>query len=777
MSSPRSGTTVGTLPIAVMVLLVVGAVVAPFGAATASALIDHGRNSAAGLPSSISHPSSGGPVVNLCDIPCGSQGSSYLVNITFKVSGVPATVDGYPVYVAINMAMEDSSTCYGPPYRADTNFEEVPVAGGLNVIEGVCGSGGTFTGTYNTAECDVLNPNEGCYSDANYIEYNDLSNFFNFPGDKPGYSDTPFYSPGVPDVWKWAPGCDGGPYGTMYLNGGQSTTITLQYEDCIGYTGGSGDGDSNFTDQNTTTGPWNFTEANGTEIGDLNLTDNDAGIISGGGTGCALCVIDENDAFEVSLNDTFAPLGGGTGLGIPLSLVPGTYGWQLSLSGFTTNPSRGSFAATPGGNVDLSGTIERTYRVSVTETGLPTASDWSVALSNGGHTGPTDLGSGSSLNFALPNGTYGFVASSNNYTESSTVSSFSVDGGMASLSIAFLGAPTYRVAVNETGLPAGTPWQLGWANVTGPTSTLSGIQGTSGTLTTLWLRNGSYTIVASAGTWFSAAPTSTGFAVAGAGGGVLFAFTGVPTVVLKFEEKGLPKGSDWGLSIGVPAHSASSSSASIPLAVTISEISSTVCTGNLTTTLPLGYAFDKVAGKCGPLSKTVVLSFSHVAELTFRELNLPEGTVWTLAVSASNGGRSVLTSQDTAASSITLYLPAGKYSWAVSTWSTFSKSPRQGTLTLPAAGLTKTIKFKLITAKYTFLEMGLPHGETWWISVVGPVSEMVTSSGGSGVFHLENGTYNFTVWADGGYTPAPAAGTFTVATANGAKVIDIAFAA
>jgi hypothetical protein len=775
MSSPLSGKTVATLPIAVMALLVVGAIVAPFGAATTSALLGHGGNSAARVPSSASPSSSGAPVVNLCDIPCGSQGGSYLVNITFKISGVPATVDGYPVYVAINMAMEDASTCYGPPYRADTNFEEVPVAGGLNVIEGVCGSGGTFTGTYNTAECDVLNPNQGCYSDANYIEYNDLPSFFLFPGDKPGYSDTPFYSPGVPNVWKWAPGCDGGPYGTMYLNGGSSTTITLQYEDCIGYNGGSGDGDSNITDQNTTTGPWNYTPANESHIGELNLSDNDTDISSGGGTACRACVVDENDAFQVLLNNTYTPTGGGTGLGFPLSLVPGTYGWQLSLAGFTTDPSSGSFTTTPGGLVDVAGTVERTYRVSIGESGLPSASDWSVALSNGGHAGPSAHGSGESLKFALPNGTYDFVASSTGYLDGSTVSSFSVDGGKVSISIAFVGALTYPVAVNETGLPAGTPWAVTWSTSTSPTESISGIQGTAGTLTTLQLLNGSYTIAASAGSWLSAAPTSTGFVVAGTGGGVQFAFTAVPTIVLTFYEKGLPKGSEWGLLVGAPAHSASAETASVALALTLPEIVSTICTGNLTTTQPVGYAFDKVAGKCGPLSTTVVLSFVHVAELTFDEEGLPTGTVWTLAVSAPNGGGPVVSPQETAASSIVLLLPAGKYGWAVSSWSTYSKSPRQGTLTLPAAGLTKTVKFKLITAKYTFLEKGLPHGETWWVDVTGPLSGPVTSTGGKAIFHLENGSYNYTVWADGGYTPTSASGAFTVATARGATVIDVTF--
>ncbi len=100
-----------------------------------------------------------------------------------------------------------------------------------------------------------------------------------------------------------------------------------------------------------------------------------------------------------------------------------------------------------------------TYTVEITETGLPSGSQWWMNITDEppfGATGPT-------ITTSLPNGTYPYVIASENKSWEAAPGEFIVNGSSMSVPITF-SLVTYNVTFNETGLPAGTQW---WVNITG----------------------------------------------------------------------------------------------------------------------------------------------------------------------------------------------------------------------------------------------------------------------------------------------------------------------
>jgi hypothetical protein len=679
-----------------------------------------------------------------CIAPCGPKN---LNNITFQVIGVPSkNYQGYPVYVSVNLAGFDVS-----------DFAMVPVSTGYTFTEAPDGNN-IFYGSFNTQECDIANPNNGCLVDENYINYNNVPSFFLYPG----LNDSPYYYNPSSGGWDFIPGCSGSPYGSIYLGLGDSTEITLQYNGCSGYNGDnlqSGEVGELSMGANNTTGAWGHLNASFDNYSEMNLSEDDS-VVGPGGTGCSTCVVVEHDVFGVSANDTFARAGGGFGLGFHLWLTPGSYSWSVRLAGFATKPSSGAFSLTPGQKLTITGTVERTYPVAFDESGLPTATSWNVTL--GTATAPAAQGTWTSLVLALPNGSYDFSAASRGYTFGTSSSTFAVDGAPVLVPAPFTGAGTYGVAVDASGLPTGTLWRVSFSSSTIGERSVEGTRGTGSTLATLALANGSYTISASAGSWYGAAPGPTDVTVSGASQTISFTFSALRTIPLTFKEKGLPTGSTWGVSVGLPAHGATSTAASIMLDVTEALYNSTICTGNATVSVPQGYALEKTAAKCGHLGKSVALTFGAVAELTLEEVGLAKGTVWRLALTPAGGAPPVLSPPATSASFLVLYLPAEKYSWAVSTWPMYKATPDHGSLRLTPVGLTETFKFKLVTEKVVFREKGLPRGDTWSVNVTGPMDVNMTPKGARAVFLLENGSYKFTVWGSGGYLATPGSGTWVV---------------
>lgn len=175
-----------------------------------------------------------------------------------------------------------------------------------------------------------------------------------------------------------------------------------------------------------------------------------------------------------------------------------------------------------------------TYDVTITETGLPSGTMWSVNLTNGTNYSSTST----TISFKAPNGTYYYrlYTSASNYIAVS--GNFTVNGAPVSKAVVF--DYSYVVTFTETGLASGTSWSV----------TVNGTK-LSTTTTSISVReiNGTYSYMVSAVPGYSLTTSYSGsFTVKGATVSISLTFKQVVYTVT-FTETGLPSGTTWSLTL------------------------------------------------------------------------------------------------------------------------------------------------------------------------------------------------------------------------------------
>jgi YVTN family beta-propeller protein len=191
------------------------------------------------------------------------------------------------------------------------------------------------------------------------------------------------------------------------------------------------------------------------------------------------------EVYEVAFTETGLPVGtnwsvvltiGPVQLGGPASgpqiflLRNGTYPYTIgAIAGWVT-PDPGGSVSVNGSDLSLVVPWERTYGVSISESGLPRGEGWWLDVPK---LAPSRLTPTPTLSLALPNGTYQYSASTVDMNYSAPSGSFTVSGEPTSVDVVF-SRVTYTVTFVESGLPSGTSWEvsLNGSSMTG-TSTLS----------------------------------------------------------------------------------------------------------------------------------------------------------------------------------------------------------------------------------------------------------------------------------------------------------------
>ena len=188
------------------------------------------------------------------------------------------------------------------------------------------------------------------------------------------------------------------------------------------------------------------------------------------------------------------------------------------------------------------------YGVTFSETGLPASSTWTVDLG-----GTESSSSGTSLGFFESNGTYAWTAHATGFQASPASGSVVVAGSNRSVTIGFAPAPaaTYGIAFAETGLPAGTSWQV----------TLAGSERLSSTALLRFTEpNGSYAWSAAAA-GYTAVPSSGNVTIAGSNQSASIVFSvppPPPQYGVTFSESGLPAGTEWSVTLDGSANASNS---------------------------------------------------------------------------------------------------------------------------------------------------------------------------------------------------------------------------
>ena len=259
----------------------------------------------------------------------------------------------------------------------------------------------------------------------------------------------------------------------------------------------------------------------------------------------------------------------------------GSYGWvaydtTLGSTTYVPTPNNGTVLVLGGAVVvDVSFAPPGPYyKVTFSETGLPTGTAWGVDFV--GSTYTTDI---SSISASLPNGTFYFsVNGVPGYTASPASGSVTVVGGPTGVTITFspiATTGTYVVLVTESGLPTGTAWSV----------TLGGAFGSSTNRTIqMFEPNGSYVLnvtpIANYTANYSTPVVVNGTSVSAA---VAFSATTYP---VQFLESGLPSGAQWTVTAVDRATQASTAGDSTGSALTIRLADGTY---SLTATGPVGY--------------------------------------------------------------------------------------------------------------------------------------------------------------------------------------------
>ena len=157
-----------------------------------------------------------------------------------------------------------------------------------------------------------------------------------------------------------------------------------------------------------------------------------------------------------------------------------------------------------------------TYTVTFTESGLPSGTTWYVNLSNG----QSFNGTGTSITFSEPNGTYHYSIAAVNKSWSSAGGGFTVTGGQASKSIAFT-LVTYTISFTESGLPSGTTW---YVNIGGTAYHGTTTNSTSDVIS-ISLPNGSYSYSVNRISGYTITNGSGNFTVSGHGTSIVVKFS------------------------------------------------------------------------------------------------------------------------------------------------------------------------------------------------------------------------------------------------------------
>ncbi len=330
-------------------------------------------------------------------------------------------------------------------------------------------------------------------------------------------------------------------------------------------------------------------------------------------------------------------------------------------------PDSAVFAATNGAvyvangcsdNVSVLSSPIASYPVTFTESGLPTGTGWAVSLGSAeGRTTSSDIA------FWEPNGTYSYeIGSAIGARATPSFGSIEVNGTGQTISIRFNssgGGPTYLVNFTETGLAAGTSWDV---DLNGTTSN------SSGTEIAFSEPNGTYAFTVGAPSGATANPSAGSVTVDDADRTISVTFSvgaAPPTYFDNFTESGLSSGASWGVDLN--GTSRNSTSSTIGFTERNGSYAFTAACGGGEIASPAS-GWTNVSGSNVTTSVTCRNSTSGLVPLMFRASGLSAGTNWSITLTGLAAGLTIaagatLTRSSAGAATVTFEVSDGSYDY------------------------------------------------------------------------------------------------------------------
>lgn len=358
---------------------------------------------------------------------------------------------------------------------------------------------------------------------------------------------------------------------------------------------------------------------------------------------------------------------------------PATYYYAVATTpGYVAVNPGGSLlvGSTPGIAVNITFVpTSTTYPVRFNETGLPSGTTWSVSLG-----GAVNRSSGTTIGFQEPNGTYSFtVAPPSGYAPTPSLGSVLVAGASVGAVVAFTllppPAPNATATFHEQGLPPGAGWEVG-------------VGTTIRYAASAWLNfslapGTSYAYYVYPVPGYLPSPSASGtFRLPS--GGITIEIPFVPVYAITFQERGLPAGANWSVTVDGRLESGTTSAigAAFPAGVHIYRVGA----------VP-GYDAVPSNGSLNlTANTTVAIVFSTASGPTyaveFAESGLVAGTPWCVAL---NG-----TDLCTSGASATITLVNGTYNFTVRSVPGYTPEPAGGTVLVQGAAVERTITFWIV---------------------------------------------------------------------------------
>ncbi len=451
------------------------------------------------------------------------------------------------------------------------------------------------------------------------------------------------------------------------------------------------------------------------------------------------------------VNITGQPSQSSTGTTITVQLPNGTYSYSIATGNkeYAPSPASGSFKVN-GAVVSESITFSLvTYRVTFTESGLPSGTIWYVNITGGASYSSTT----STITFSELNGTYSYTVATGNkeYAPSPASGSFTVNGAVVSESITF-NLFTYSVTFTESGLPTGTNWSV----------TLNSTIDNARTKNIIFMvLNGSYNYLVGYVAGYVSSPSHGTITVSGKNITETITWAPGASYTVTFNETGLPDRTNW--SVSVDGYTKSSVISTIQFMLQNGTYTFTV------NTIP-NYIATPSTGSLNitgaPINKTIAWRSTSASLYTikFVESGLPSSTTWYVILSGITGSSS--------SNTITFEESNGTYTFSIEN-ENYIATPSSGVIAVKGTNVEENITFT-ISSKYIveFTERGLPIGSSWSVTLNTIYTESSTNT--TVTFSIVNGTYNYTIGRVQGYSAVPSTGQFKVTGAPVKITIDYA---